>query len=375
MSDKDKLKKKIYKEASKDSGLKGVRIEGDGTAKTSEPELVKPKPEVVTLQHQPQPTPSAPSQIRQRAVAPPSVEAPKFVSFFPRNKIISFMKFRKISYLFSSLLFALSLFFIFSGKVPLGIDFKGGVVANVKSTRTEQVKIDDLRAVFPGVFVQDFGDGNFLLRLPLSFVEEAKALGKDASSLLSENLKKVGEFQILKVESVGSVSGKELRKSGVYAFILSFIGIFLYIVFRFEWKFAVGAIVGVVHDIVVTIGLMSLFDVELSLVTLGGLLALAGYSVNDSIIISDRIREKVQIMRGVLNEDVINKAISETLPRTILTVLTILIPVFCLIFLGGEVLKGIGTVFLFGSIFGTYSSIFIVAALAYDINLLMKKRI
>lgn len=362
MSDKDKLKKKIYKEASKEPTAKQTRAEPD----FQEPAESKSS-EVSPLRFQPQ---TAPPQAAQRPV-----EIPKFISFFPRGKIISFMKFRKVAYLISSLLSAFSLFFIFSGEVPLGIDFKGGILANVKSVGSEQVKIDDLRAVFPGVFVQDFGDGNFLLRLPLSFVEGAKALGRDASGLLSENLKKIGEFQILKVESVGSVSGQELRKNGIYAFTLSFIGIFLYIVLRFEWKFAVGAILGVIHDVVVTIGFMSLFDVELSLVTLGGLLALAGYSVNDSIIISDRIREKVQIMRGLLTEDIINKAISETLSRTILTVLTVLIPVLCLILLGGEVLKDIGMVFLFGSIVGVYSSVFVAAALAYDISLIMKKRV
>jgi preprotein translocase subunit SecF len=142
---------------------------------------------------------------------------------------------------------------------------------------------------------------------------------------------------------------------------------------RFEWRFAVGAAISLFHDSLITLGIASVLGVELSLPTLAAILTLIGYSINDSIIIADRIREKLKIARIAWTEDIFNRAISETLSRTIITVLTALFPTLTITIFGTTTLRDIGIIFLIGLIFGTYSSIFVVSSLAYDIYTLQKK--
>ena len=297
---------------------------------------------------------------------------PKFLSFFPYGKVINFLGKRKIAYIFSAVLFVFSSLLILTGRVPLSTDFKGGISADVRFQ--DEVKIDDLRNLFPEATIQKTGKNEFLIKLPIDFVEFAKKEGKDAGTLLSEELKKIGRFELRRVESVGAIIGRELREKGIYAAMLSLVGIFIYIVLRFEWRFALGAVIALIHDLVITTGIMSLVGVELSLVTLAGLLALAGYSVNDSVIIADRIREKLKFARGIWKIETFNKAISETLARTVATTTTTFLPVITIILFGGQVLRDLGTVFLIGLFLGTYSSIFVVSALAFDIYNLMKKK-
>ncbi len=320
-------------------------------------------------QSSPMPTTTTTRRPPLRPQVRPPVSPPKFFSFLPRGKIIDFLRFRKLAYIFSAVLFIFSSFMTLSGKVLLGTDFRGGLLADVRFAEPSP-SVDIIRATLPGAVIQSSGNNEFLIRLPLDFVDEAKFVGKDAATFLSENLSGIGKFELRKVEMVGSVVGSELRQKGIYAFLLSLFGIFIYIVFRFEWRFALGATLALIHDIMLTLGMMSIFGIELSLVTLAGLLALAGYSVNDSVIIADRVREKLKLARGIWRADTINRAITETLPRTILTVATTMLPVICLILFGGEVLRDLGIVLAFGLIFGTYSSIFVVSALSYDIYMI-----
>jgi len=385
MAEKDKFKKKIFKEPKaekpheeKEAEEKIEEKKEDGKV-TTQTDTKKQDTKVHTTPVQPQPKAQAKTKpitpkIQPTAKPTPKLITTKFFSLFPYGKIINFLKFRKIAYAISSALFAFSLFIIFSGRVPLSTDFKGGVSATIKYEGEGTIDVGKIREVFGEGNIQSIGKNEFLIKLPLDFVEKAKAEGKDAGTAIIEKLEKIGKFKTEKVESVGSLIGAELRKKGIYAVIFSIIGISIYIILRFEWRFAVGAAISLFHDSLITLGIASVLGVELSLPTLAAILTLIGYSINDSIIIADRIREKLKIARIAWTEDIFNRAISETLSRTIITVLTVLFPTLTITIFGTTTLRDIGIIFLIGLIIGTYSSIFVVSSLAYDIYALQKKK-
>lgn len=367
MGEKDKLKKKIFKEGEK-------KVE-DAKRQDITPEEKKEIQEIARKEKKEVQEEKVPLEDKKetKIITPQPL---KFFSVFPQGKIIKFMQARKFGYIISSILFIFSIFIILSGKVPLGIDFKGGFSADVKIT-SSSVNIEDLRTLIPEAYIQNLGENRFLIKLPLDIVERERTeegLKKDPAQIISEKLKDLGGFEIIKVESVGSIIGRELREKGILAFVLSLLGIFIYISFRFEWRFAIGATLALIHDIVITLGIISSIGIELSIVTLAGLLTLAGYSVNDSVIVADRIREKLRFARGIWTSEKINEAITSTLPRTIITGLTTLFPSVSLIIFGGEVLRDLGITFTIGIIVGTYSSVFICSAIAYDIYLSQHKR-
>lgn len=367
MGEKDKLKKKIFKEGEK-------KVE-DAKRQDITPEEKKEIQEIARKEKKEVQEEKVPLEDKKetKIITPQPL---KFFSVFPQGKIIKFMQARKFGYIISSILFIFSIFIILSGKVPLGIDFKGGFSADVKIT-SSSVNIEHLRTLIPEAYIQNLGENRFLIKLPLDIVERERTeegLKKDPAQIISEKLKDLGGFEIIKVESVGSIIGRELREKGILAFVLSLLGIFIYISFRFEWRFAIGATLALIHDIVITLGIISSIGIELSIVTLAGLLTLAGYSVNDSVIVADRIREKLRFARGIWTSETINKAITSTLPRTIITGLTTLFPSVSLIIFGGEVLRDLGITFTIGIIVGTYSSVFICSAIAYDIYLSQHKR-
>lgn len=382
MAEKDKFKKKIFKETKAEKpqeekeAEKKIEEKKLDVKEITQTDVKKQETKAHTTPTQPQP---AKTQTFTPKIQPPPKPTPKpitikFFSIFPYGKIINFLKFRKIAYAISSALFAFSLFVILSGRVPLSTDFKGGVSANIKYEGEGTIDVGKIREVFGGEGnIQSIGINEFLIKLPLDFVEKAKAEGKDAGTAIIEKLEKIGKFKIEKVESVGSLIGAELRKKGIYAVIFSIIGISIYIVLRFEWRFAVGAAISLFHDSLITLGIASILGVELSLPTLAAILTLIGYSINDSIIIADRIREKLRIARIAWTEDIFNRAISETLTRTIITALTILFPTLTITIFGTTTLRDKGIIFLIGLVVGTYSSIFVVSSLAYDIYTLQKK--
>jgi preprotein translocase subunit SecF len=393
MSEKDKLKKKLFKEAGKEKREKfdeqkiSVKKENQESLPQPGEEVIdgKEKIDIAVQQEQFQKVKKTqkaqPREVQQlKEVVKPTPKTkiltpPKFFSIFPYGKIINFMKFRRWAYAISSALALFSLFVILSGRVPLSPDFRGGVSAEVEYRGDKKISEGELRALFPEATIQKLGEREFLLKLPLDFVEKAKQEGKDAGSVIKEKLDQIGQFETKRVESVGSLIGTELRKKGVLAVIFSLIGISIYILLRFEWRFAVGAFISLFHDSIITLGIASALGVEFSLPTLAAILTLIGYSINDSIIIADRIREKLRLSRAVWTEELFNKAISETLSRTIITVFTVMLPTITIILFGTGVLKDIGIFFLIGLIFGTYSSIFVVSAMALDIyNLTRKKR-
>jgi len=267
--------------------------------------------------------------------------------------------------------FALSALLIIAGIVSLilhggpnyGIDFAGGTLLQVKFQKG--VKIEELREVvrrlgLGEVLIQTFGSKDeFLIRL-----ERSSGELKGLSSMIKEGLRKAfgeGSFEIRRVEMVGPKVGKDLRQKGIKAIIFALIGILIYVSWRFEFRFAVGAVVALAHDVMITLGVFSLLDKEISLPVLAAFLTIVGYSLNDTIVVYDRIRENMRKGGNEPFSRVINRSINETLSRTILTSLTTLIVVVVLFVLGGGVIHNFALALLVGIIVGTYSSIYVAS--------------
>ncbi len=252
-----------------------------------------------------------------------------------------------------------------------GIDFKGGF--QVRIQLHEAFDLDQLREKFnrsdmTSVNLQTIGDGNEIkLILPLD-----NPLGKGAEltgnlkKLLSENYPKM---EVRSVESVGPQVGDELRLSALYAILIALALILIYITFRFHWKFGVSAILTLTHDILVVVGFLSVFDKEFSLPVVAALLTVVGYSLNDTIVVFDRIRENIARFRKKTLDEVINLSINETLSRTILTSGTTLFVVLALFFLGGEIIHDFAFGILVGILVGTYSSIYVASPLLVKMSI------
>lgn len=256
------------------------------------------------------------------------------------------------------------------GGLPMGVDFTGGTIVVVKFENA--VGEDAVRRALdplPGEkVVQSYGDpgeNEVLIRLP--------QIGDEADTNLDEGARAVvgtieaaglGGFEVLSTEIVGPVIGRELQLKGIYATIASLVGIMLYIWLRFRLTFAAGAIVATLHDVLVTLAFLSFFNYELSLNLVAAILTITGYSVNDTIVIFDRVRENLRSMRREPLTEVVNFSVNQTLPRTIITSGTTLMAVITLFVFGGEVLKPFAFAMIVGIIAGTYSTVFIAAAVA-----------
>jgi len=273
---------------------------------------------------------------------------------------------------------ALSLVVVFAGAaviwtkgLPLGIDFKGGTILIFKFDQT--VSEDAVRKALdtmPGEkVVQKYGAAaahEVLVRLPQSVErEEGALLEKDVKAATAAiQAANIGKFEIIGTEVVGPVIGAQLQRKGMYATLSSILGITAYIAFRFRFSFALGAIAATFHDILVTMAFLAFFGYELSLNVVAAILTITGYSVNDTIVIFDRVRENFRFMRRDSLEHVVNTSVNQTLSRTIITAGTTFLAVLALYVFGGEVLKGFAFTMLVGIISGTYSTVFIAAAIA-----------
>jgi preprotein translocase subunit SecF len=287
------------------------------------------------------------------------------------NPNLNFLKWRWHALALSVLVIGAGLVTIISrGGLPLGVDFSGGTVLLLKFEKP--VSIGAVRDALPfagDAVVQTSGaagSNEIMVRLPImQGAEEGTNLEKQAlqveAALRAANL---GNFTIPSKDIVGPVIGQDLKQKGIWATISSLGGILLYIWFRFRLTFAVGAIVATLHDVLVTIVFLTWFGYDISLNVVAALLTITGYSVNDTIVIFDRVRENQRLSKRESLEDVVNRSVNQTLSRTIITAGTTFLAVIALFLFGGEVLRGLSFTLLVGILTGTYSTVFIASAIA-----------
>ena len=286
------------------------------------------------------------------------------MELFSQNKVYNFMSKRNIFISISLTLIALSIVSMIFKGFNWGIDFKGGIEVQVQFQK--DVPISDIRKQiskkFKGASITTFGKKNeILIRMSVKHVsgDVQKDLGEEVKKLLSP----LGKVTIRRVDIVGAKVGGELRDKGIKALVFAIIGILIYVAFRFEWRFALASVLALFHDTIISLGAVSFFHVEVNLDVLAAILTLMGYSLNDTIVVFDRIRE--QIIASKINDlaSLINEAVSMTLSRTVLTSLTTFFVVLTLFLFGGEIIRPFSFTLLVGIIVGTYSSIFIASPL------------
>ncbi len=272
---------------------------------------------------------------------------------------IDFIGKRFYAIIFSAMLIALSIFSLTSNGLKLGIDFTGGTLIEVgykQGVDLSEVRATLDEAKFNRANVQYFGSTNeILIRLEPQSISSAK-LSTKIIRLLGEDV------DIRRVEFVGPKVGEELTNDGGLAMLYALIGILIYVAFRFEYRFALGSIAALVHDVIITLGFFSLFQIEFDLTVLAAILAVIGYSLNDTIVVFDRIRENFLSTRHTEPSRIINGALNQTLSRTIMTSLTTLLVLLALFFLGGEIIHGFAVALLIGVLVGTYSSIYVASS-------------
>jgi preprotein translocase subunit SecF len=279
---------------------------------------------------------------------------------------INFIGNRKISLTFSGILMVISIVSLSLRGLEMGIDFTGGTLIEVGYQQTPDLTV--LRNTlsesgFADATVQNFGTAKDVL-IRLKPHEGVSSVDLSAKVLEAINKNTSTPASLRRVEFVGPQVGDDLAEDGFLALLYSTIGILIYVAWRFEWKFSLGAVIATFHDVIVTLGVFSVFGLEFDLTVLAAILALIGYSLNDTIVVYDRIRENFRSLRKISTEAIMNNAINVTLSRTIMTSFTVILVLISLFFLGGQVIHNFSIALLFGVVFGTYSSIFIASPVA-----------
>jgi preprotein translocase subunit SecF len=281
-----------------------------------------------------------------------------------------FIRWRWHAIALSALVIAAGLAAIGMRGLPLGIDFSGGTIVVLKFP--QPIGEDQLRTALDPVpgekVVQQYGDAaanEWLVRLPELQSEEGTNLEQGARAVVDAVTEaNLGTIEVISQEIVGPVIGADLQRKGIYATIASIVGITIYIGFRFRFAFAIGAIAATLHDILVTLAFLVFFGYDLSLNIVAAILTITGYSVNDTIVIFDRVRENLRTKRRDALDQVVNRSVNQTLGRTVITAGTTFLAVLSLYLFGGEVLEGFAFTMLVGIVSGTYSTVFIAAAIA-----------
>ncbi len=287
---------------------------------------------------------------------------------------ISFNKYYKLFNIISSFLIVASILLLIFKGLNFGVDFKGGTLIEIRTTKAN-INISEIRDSFKqmnlgNVAVKQFGnDTDFIVKFDKKNSNDPNFI-KNIKNKLTNS---IGDnFNFRRVENVGPKVSAELLKSGIIAIVLSLAAMLFYIWIRFEWQFSIGAILALFHDVIITLGLFSLFNLEINLSIVAAVLTIVCYSMNDTVVIYDRVRENLKKYSDIKIFELSNISINETLSRTIITSVTTLLALLSIFFFGGEILKGFSFAMILGVIFGTYSSIFIANPLLVFLNVSQK---
>lgn len=288
------------------------------------------------------------------------------MQLFKFDTSLNFMRFRWFAVGLSSLLVLLSIALLLTRGINWGLDFTGGTVLELSFAQT--ANLDLLRqhlaqAGYAEAVVQFFGSSNdVLVRLPSDASAAQQQLGEQVFQLLQAQSDVA--ITLSRVEFVGPSVGEELKQDGGLAVLVALLGILVYVGFRFEWRLSLGAVLALAHDVILTLGLFSLLQIEFDLTVLAAILALIGYSINDTIVVFDRVREMFRKLRDESVLETVNQAITSTLNRTVITSATTMLVLFVLYFKGGALIHGFATALLFGIAVGTYSSVYVASSVA-----------
>ncbi|EAH7718842.1 protein translocase subunit SecF [Campylobacter jejuni] len=284
------------------------------------------------------------------------------MQFFSEKKIYDFMRMRFAAISLSFILFFGSIYLLWDRGLQYGIDFSGGTLVQLKYENAAPItqirEILEKQGTFQNLSVTEFGSNE---EVTIRFLGSNDNVSNDIGEHISTLLKDTGKFEVRRADVVGPKVGDELRNKGLMAIAVSLIAILIYIALRFEWRFALAAIISEIHDVVITLGVISLFKIDVNLDTLAAVLTVLGYSLNDTIIIFDRIREGIKTSKKTELAPIINESVSATLSRTVLTSGLTLATVVILYFFGGEMIQGFSLALIVGIIAGTLSSIFVAS--------------
>ena len=284
-------------------------------------------------------------------------------------RIIQFNRYYKHFGFFSITLIFISLIFLFFKGLNFGVDFKGGTLIEIR-LETSEHSVSKVRDVFnesnlSNLTVKNFGnDKDYIIKFQKKNLNNPEFI----NNLKNEVSNSFPDINFRRVENVGPKVSSELLKSGIIAITLSLAAMLLYIWIRFEWQFSLGAILALFHDIIITLGIFSFLSLEINLSIVAAVLTIVGYSMNDTVVIFDRVRDNLKKYADVNIFELSNQSINETLSRTILTSVTTLLALFSIFFIGGEILRGFSFAMILGVIIGTYSSIFIANPILVNLN-------
>ncbi|TWX73425.1 protein translocase subunit SecF [Colwellia sp. C1TZA3] len=287
------------------------------------------------------------------------------------KETVAFMRYRKVAVIFSIILMAASILSLATNKLNFGLDFTGGTLIEIGFD--ESADLTKVRAImdsngFDDAVVQLYGSSrDVVIRLATREDVKAEMLGNQVLDILQAGTGQTIDMR--RIEFVGASVGDELAEQGGLAMLTALICILVYVAFRFEWRFALGSVIALFHDVLLTLGLFSILQLQFDLTVLAAILAVIGYSLNDTIVVSDRIRENFRKVRVGTPEDVINISLTQTLSRTIITSITTLLVLAALFFKGGELIHGFATALLLGVFVGTYSSVYVASSVALALGI------